>query len=243
MQNKRLPLWIALGAMAIAPIASAQVVQTPLAGSALPQFVDPLPLLDLTASGTLGIDTAVAGPDEIELHMREFKANVMPTGFVPANGLPYAGTSVFGYIRGPAVPGGMRASYLGPVIVTTRDVPTQIRFVNDLGVADPTFTNPLASKVYAFVNSTDQTLHWADPLGMEMNMCNHMIVPMMPPMPPCDQHYAGPIPAVPHLHGGYVPPGSPATEPTRGTVITPTPACRPRATSASTVIPTTRRRR
>ena len=96
--------------------------------------------------------------------MREFKANVMPTGFAPANGLAYAGTSVFGYIRGPAAPAGIRPTYTGPVIVATRDVPTQIRFVNDLGIADPTFANPLASKVYAFVNSTDQTLHWADPL-------------------------------------------------------------------------------
>jgi len=208
MENKRLPLWIALGAVAIASVAAAQVVQTPLSGSSLTklQFVDPLPMLDLTASGTIGVDTLVAGVDEIELHMREFKANVMPTGFVPANGLPYAGTSVFGYINGPAAPTGIRATYTGPVIVATRDVPTQIRFVNDLGVADPTFANPLASQVYAFVNSTDQTLHWADPLNMEMNMCNHMITPMMPPMPPCDQHYAGPIPAVPHLHGGYVPP-------------------------------------
>ena len=92
------------------------------------------------------------------------------------------------------------------MLFRSRDVPTQIRFVNDLGVADPTFTNPLASKVYAFVNSTDQTLHWADPLNGEMNHGAHMVQPMMPPMPPWDQHYAGPIPAVPHLHGGYVPP-------------------------------------
>jgi len=198
--------FIVLAAIAIAPPLMAQIVQIPLAGKNIPQFVDLLPLLDLTASGTVGVDTLIAGAAEIELHMREFKANVMPTGFVPANGLPYAGTSVFGYINGPAVPAGIRATYTGPVIVATRNIPTQIRFVNDLGVADPTFANPLASKVYAFVNSTDQTLHWADPLNMEMNMCNHMITPMMPPMPPCDQHYAGPIPAVPHLHGGYVPP-------------------------------------
>ena len=157
-------LVVFIGFMSV-PGAWAQVVQTPLAGNTLPQFVDPLPLLDLTASGTVGIDTLVAGAGEIELHMREFKANVMPTGFVPANGLPYAGTRVFGYINGPTAPAGIRATYTGPVIVATRNVPTQIRFVNDLGVADPTFTNPLASKVYAFVNSTDQTLHWADPLS------------------------------------------------------------------------------
>jgi len=85
-------------------------------GQPLPQFVDPLPLLDQTASGTVGIDTLVAGPGEIELHMREFKANVMPTGFVPANGLPYPGPRVFGYIIGPTAPVGVRAP-TGPVIV------------------------------------------------------------------------------------------------------------------------------
>ena len=36
MQTKRLPLWIAFGAIAIASVAAAQVVQTPLAGSTLP---------------------------------------------------------------------------------------------------------------------------------------------------------------------------------------------------------------
>ncbi len=68
--------------------------------------------------------------------------------------------------------------------VATRGQPTQIRFVNNLG-------NTSGSQVLAWLDATDQTLHWADPLGsgmMEMN------------------HYAGPIPAVPHLHGGEVPP-------------------------------------
>jgi FtsP/CotA-like multicopper oxidase with cupredoxin domain len=37
----------------------------------------------------------------------------------------------------------------------------------------------------------DQTLHWADPLNQHQNM------PMTP--------YVGPVPAVPHLHGGEVP--------------------------------------
>ena len=70
----------------------AQAAQgTLLPGKNIPKFVDPLPLLDLTASGTLGIDTLVAGAAEIELHMREFQANVMPSTFVPATGT-YTGT-------------------------------------------------------------------------------------------------------------------------------------------------------
>ena len=63
--------------------------QIPLAGSAIPQFVDPLPDLD--------------------------------------------------------------------VIVATRGQPTEVRYVNNLGTTADT-------KVLAYKNSTDQTLHWADPL-------------------------------------------------------------------------------
>src|SRR5512139_1866156 len=71
-----------------------------LPGSAIPQFVDPLPLLSV-AGGPL--HTIIAGADEIELHMREFQANVMPSTFVPATG-PYTGTWVWGYIVGPDAP-------------------------------------------------------------------------------------------------------------------------------------------
>ncbi len=57
----------------------------------------------------------------------------------------------------------------------------------------------------AYKYSTDQTIHWADPLGGEMNMCAHAGgVPAFGSA--CAQNYAGSIPAVVHLHGGEVPP-------------------------------------
>ena len=60
----------------------------------------------------------------------------------------------------------------------------------------------------AWYYATDQTLHWADPLGGGMNECAHysMDNPGMPPIGECAEHYDGPIPAVVHLHGGDVPP-------------------------------------
>ena len=58
------------------------------------------PALDL-AGGPM--QTVIAGTSEIELHMREFQANVMPSTFVPAAG-PYTGTWVWGYIAGAGVP-------------------------------------------------------------------------------------------------------------------------------------------
>jgi spore coat protein A len=163
-----------------------QTPQTPLPASAIPQFVDPVPNL-LDADHFI-----VASPgQQIALEMREHRAYVLPAGAVPN----YAGTYVWSYL----IPGqGTRTSYLGPVIQATRGIPTEIKFINKLGhTAD---TNVLAYK-----NSTDQTLHWADPLYNGMNMWNHMA---MPPAFGSEgaANYDGPIPAVVHLHGGEVPP-------------------------------------
>jgi spore coat protein A len=163
--------------------AFAQVVaQTPLAGSAIPQFVDPLPALH----------TIIAGTGQIELRSTEFQSPVMPSTFVPATGA-YNGTWVWGYKDA----GGQSATaYIGPVIVAERGTPTQIKWVNELG-------NTGGSNVLAWTQSTDQTLHWADPLHPDMpNMCAHQGVGYDAY---CSQHYAGPIPDVTHLHGGEVP--------------------------------------
>ncbi len=176
-------------------LAAPLVAQTPLAGGAIPQFVDLLPTLSV-AGGSF--QTVVAGTGEIEIHMREFLASVMPSTFAPAAGA-YFGTYVWGYIVGPDVPSGTQGTYIGPAIVATRNQPTEIKFVNDLGDTQD-------SNVLAWLNSTDQTLHWADPLGGGANMCAHDSVPGQPPMGNCGLHYGGPIPAVPHLHGGDVPP-------------------------------------
>jgi spore coat protein A, manganese oxidase len=159
---------------------AAQSPQVPLAGTAIPKFVDPLPGL-----GDLG--AIVAGAGQIELQMTEFQAQVLPA--------PMPRTWVWGYLQ----PGQTsRSTYLGPVIVATRGQATELKFVNNLGSAAT--TNMLAYKY-----GTDQTLHWADPLNDEANMWNHMA---MPPAFGSDgaENYLGPIPACVHLHGGEVPP-------------------------------------
>jgi len=180
-----------VGLPGAAGVARAQTTQTALAGSAIPRFVDPLPLLSV-AGGP--IETMIAGTSEIVLNMQEFKATVMPSTFIPATGT-YAGTWVWGYRLGnlPTNPAG---TYTGPVLVATRNVPTRIRFVNNLG-------NTSGSNLQFWQAGTDQTLHWADPLHGEENMCAHM---GGMPMSYCAEHYSGPIPTVPHVHGGEVPP-------------------------------------
>lgn len=156
-----------------------------LEASSIAQFVDPLPKLH----------TIIAGQNPLELQMNEFQYNMLPTGFKPQSGT-YSGTWVWGYQEPgqSAIP-----SYIGPVIVATRGTPTQIKFVNNLGDTSTT-------KVLAYKNAIDQTLHWADPLNNGSNAASHSEVSGSPPQPPWDKNYAGPIPAIPHLHGGEVPP-------------------------------------
>ncbi len=178
-----------LGSSTTTPLAYA-AQGTPLPGSAIPQFVDPLPLLSV-AGGP--IETILADGTRIVLTMKEFKANVMPSTFVPANGQPYTGTWVWGYRKdAPANPA---ATYTGPVIVATHGQPTEIKFINDL-----------SADGIAWREWTDQTLHWADPEHGGENVCMMMSQPGQLPMDYCADHYGGSIPAVPHLHGGEQPP-------------------------------------
>lgn len=173
------------GALAVA----AQTPQVPLAGGVIPKFVDALPSLDVI----------VDSGNPIELRMTEFQAEVLPTGMFAPGVAPK--TWVWGYLQ-PGQTG--RASYIGPVIVATRNQATEIKFVNNLGTTAST-------NVLSYRYSTDQTLHWADPLNGEANMCNHMfgfppydLVNKKPDV--CAENFNGPIPAVVHLHGGEVPP-------------------------------------
>lgn len=161
------------------------VGQVQLPGNKIPQFVDPLPLLSV-AGGTM--ETIIAGTGEITLNMLEFPANVMPSTFVPANGQPYTGTWVFGYREGPTTASATAVdTNVGPVIVATRNVPTQIRYVNNL----------TASNIH-WRDWIDQSLHWANPTIPPEPMMTGMGVGN-------GNRYMGPVPAVPHLHGGEVP--------------------------------------
>ena len=161
---------LALGGTGLSrvPRAFANLVpQTPLPGSAIPQFVNELPNLHITDSTAL------------ELRMQEFQSMVLPANTVPG----YTGTWVWGYLEPSQVgqPGNI-PSYIGPVILAERGTPTEVTYVNNLGST--------ATNIEAWDTSTDQTLHWADPLDQGHQMTN----------------YTGPIPTVPHLHGGEVPP-------------------------------------
>ncbi len=167
----------------------------PLPASQIPQFVDPLPLLAVAGGAIETITTASA-----TLSMCEFKANIMPSTFVPASST-YSGTYVWGYRNGSTCPGSGTPlpTYIGPVFVATRGTPTEVQYINRL-------PNAAASQLSAWKTSTDQTLHWADPLNREAHKCADAVMENQPPKGICSLNYAGPVPAIPHLHGGEVPP-------------------------------------
>src|SRR3989337_1411454 len=111
-----------IGPQILSRFARGEAPRIPLPGSAIPQFMDPLPRLDV-AGGT--IQTIVAAGTPLEIHAREFLSMMLPSGFVRPSGETYAGTWVWGYIGGAAAPMGARDTYTGPVVVSTRGIPTE----------------------------------------------------------------------------------------------------------------------
>jgi FtsP/CotA-like multicopper oxidase with cupredoxin domain len=207
-------------------VSAVQSPQVPFPGADIPQFAQALPLPNRANDGQ-GIFT-VLGNRPLTLHMCEFWANVLPEGTYTPGVQPK--TRVWGYIVGDECPPNgpddeARDSYVGPVIVNQRsslaevsehdssscDKPsenvsgrsgsTDVTWVNELG-------NAATTGVLAYRYSTDQTLHWADPLNKEANVCSKLAEAGVVPAPGsfCAQNYAGSIPAVAHLHGGEVPP-------------------------------------
>jgi FtsP/CotA-like multicopper oxidase with cupredoxin domain len=216
--SRRAGLALALAALAAPAITLAfPNPQVPFPSSKIPQFTQPLPLLSVTPGGTMTTvvtNTPATGP--LHLSMCEVQAKVLPPGTFAPGVQPL--TWVWAYIVGPCpAPGTPVDSYIGPVLVNTRGTPTSIRYSNRLPTVDRT-------NVLSYKYSTDATLHWADPLGGEINACHNAPNTNPPQMnlgipafgSECSLNFGenprgvyNPvgIPAVPHLHGGEVPPG------------------------------------
>ena len=181
--------------------------QVPLPGKSIPKYVN---MISAAAGSNLGVYPAAAGGG-YQVYMDEAQAQILPAGFLLPGGVAYGGTWTWQYsIPGTsyAATGGNRDTYLGPVIVAQRTVSTS-------GGVTPQYNNNLGfawqSRVLAYKNSVDQTLHWADPLGTppSSNACAHAAMPGMAPVGDCAVPYgqlvvSNPIPAVVHLHGGEV---------------------------------------
>lgn len=122
--------------------------QVLLDGTLIPKFVDPLPLgvpdgspggitvVNATPGSLLGLDPS---PD-YNIHVREFQAQILPSTGVPADpgsgfvGLPADTASwVWGYLTDADLTlGGVRPSFLGPVVVAKRGTPAHPTYLNEL---------------------------------------------------------------------------------------------------------------
>jgi spore coat protein A, manganese oxidase len=158
-------------------VAQTVVAQTPLQGTSIPRFVDPLP----TFNGR-----RVDGTATVNVNMQEFQQKVLPASIYASLAAPYnAGTYLWGYNINN---GG--ASWPGRTIESKQGITTTA-----------IYTNSLVDTKLQKLLTVDQTIHWADPLGTTTaNNC----VNGPPLAQPCTQPYAGPIPAVVHLHGNEV---------------------------------------
>ena len=118
--------------------------------------------------------------EKLKIKMSEFDTQVLPKRDTNNNPTGFGPTRVWGYEK----------SYPGPTIEAERHRPTTVTWENQLD-----FSKSLVQDLV----SVDQTLHWADPLGL-MCMGADPIE-----RPECFEPYQGPVPAVAHLHGAEVP--------------------------------------
>lgn len=122
--------------------ASVQVPQTPLPGSSIPKYVDPLPTF---------VGKRVPGTSLI-VRMQEFQQKVLPEQIYAGLASPFqAGTYLWGYKVDNRPP-----FYPGFTVEAHRYCPTTITYVNDLPFPADSHLEPLLT--------IDQTIHWADPL-------------------------------------------------------------------------------
>jgi len=200
-------------------IASAQQVQMPLPAVSIPQFVEPLPLLEFefinATSGTLPglLDPLGPGQDGVPFNVdaEEFLSQILPSANVVAPGWPPAAcgadtaSSTFGYIGTAASQKpkavdpvtGIHSTYLGPVVIAETGVTSRPVYGNNL---------PLNGVVQSNL-PIDMTLDWADPLGTSgpvgcLPDANGNYTNLLCGSIP----YLGPMPIATHLHGGEVAP-------------------------------------
>jgi len=157
--------------------APATTPQAPLDGTTVAKFVDRLP----TFAGR-----RVDGTVPLNVDMQEFQQKVLPESVYKGLKSPFKdGTFLWGYNINDAGP-----SWPGRTIEARQDTVTTVGYANSL-----------KSTVLQTLLAVDQTLHWADPLGITAhNNC----VNGPPLAPACTQPFTGPIPAVVHLHGAQV---------------------------------------
>ena len=179
--------------------ASTLIPQTALPGQCIPQFAVSLPVFG--PAGPIKRVDAELHP-ALTVTMKEIDQAVFPQGATDTcnMGVTFGKTRVWAYetkdtftnkVLGPA-------NWPAVTVETERWDPTLVKYVNALPSFNP--ANPTGPGMVQGLITSDQTIHWADPLNVGMmNPC------MDNPLGAgCNQPFTGPAPAVAHLHGGEI---------------------------------------
>jgi spore coat protein A, manganese oxidase len=131
------------------------------------------------------------------VNVTQFTQQMLPTQDASGKPTGFGATTVWGYgglSMNPAT--GQYLGYVrstpGPSFEAIRNVPVQVKWVNDLVDGQG---NPLSS-----LFAVDPSIHWANPNGMAMVSAG-----TAPTYPPGYADAQSPVPIVTHLHGGEVP--------------------------------------
>jgi FtsP/CotA-like multicopper oxidase with cupredoxin domain len=169
----------AIALCASSAFASTLIPQTALPGKNVPKYGDPLPTRARVSSTSISVS------------MEEFQQKVLPASVYSALPGPFnAGTFVWGYNLNAGGP-----SYPARTIEAQRTVATTVTYTNNL--VGPNGAAPVLQQFL----TVDQTLHWADPLGLG---CEFLTTPDQQAAG-CFVPFVGPVAAVTHLHGAEVP--------------------------------------
>jgi spore coat protein A len=186
--------------------ASTLIPQTALPGDCIPQFAMPLPVFGPGYNAALPRVDAQKHP-YLTVTMKEVSQQVLPN-FAPTTGCPSVTiqpTRVWAYETSDTFTKRVLGPALWPAVTveTKRYVPTVVTYVNTLPSFDP--MNPTGPGMVQGLITTDQSIHWADPMMLGCMMMNPPVDCTVTPGDACCQSFTGPPPAVAHLHGGESP--------------------------------------
>ena len=137
---------------------------------AIPRFETPLyipPAMPPTSS--------MHSLDYFEIGARQFKQQILPTGFPTTSVWGYGSVNHSGTFHSPA-----------PTFEARHLRTSRVKWMNQLVDANGRFRPHLLP--------VDQTLHWANPPGGLAGRDSHGMDP---------KRYLGPVPIISHLHGGH----------------------------------------
>jgi bilirubin oxidase len=125
--------------------------------------------------------TSTAGNiDYYEIAVRQFRQQILPTGFPMTTVWSYGSVNHAGTFNYPAF-----------TIEAQVDTPVRVKWINDL-------KDPQTGRFLPHLLPVDQTLHWANPPRVCTDMGKTTDCRGRAPVP-----YTGPVPIVTHLHGSH----------------------------------------